>query len=301
VNRPLLAVAVGADATGDPVRALVRALSRRCDVRALSGCSRRPDAVLAVGVDVLASVPAGVRAAVFVEEAAAVEDVPGDVLALAADGRAPEVHAGRGVVVVPKGAIDAESLPPLSLLLRRRWRARLGLPDLLLVAVAAPDPAPALHGVVDVGSAADVPTALAVASAAVVTGAWLSTALALGTPVVTDWGSASGLRAADGEHVIVRPVERVGEALDHLARSELEAAPLARRARLLVEERLDIGTVAGAVASHLGFSPPPAPRPTGSASIDERLDELRTPAVAHIRTRAAAAVAALAAPPQEVQ
>ncbi len=238
---------VAAPGATDEVRALARALARRVDVRALD---RGPDpaAVLAVGADV--PVPDGVP------------------VARVADGT---VTVGAERIALPTGhLVDTAAAPPLPPHVRRRWRERLGLPPLLVVDTAAL--------VTD-----DVPTALAVAAAAVVDLDHLPLALALGCPTVTDADAAAAVGALDGVHVVVG--ERA--AADALAVDDHRAAALSWHGRALAVATLDPAAAATAVLAALGLGPGPGP----VARLDDRLAELGTDPAAPVRRRAAAALA----------
>ena len=168
--RPLVAVACSPGTSGG-LRPLAGALARWVDLRALGRAGDAPDAVLASDPDSLArartvlGLRPGTRTAVV---------VGGDLLVRGPDDR--EV-----VLPLPKGpGVDSASLPPLAPHVRRRWRERFGLAPALVVDTAALAP----H---------DVPTALAVAAAAVVDRNHLPTALALGCPVATDASAAAAV------------------------------------------------------------------------------------------------------------
>lgn len=163
------------------------------------------------------------------------------------------------------------ALPPLAPHVRLRWRQRLGLAPDLVVDTAALAPA-------------DVETALAVAAAAVVDGAHLRLALALGCPAVTEPAAAAALRAVDGDHVVV------GGRSDAvaLAADPVRAARLSHRGRVLVEGAADPPTLDG-WTRHAQVSVQSSRADPGAAVV-VALDELGTAPSAPIRARAAAAL-----------
>jgi hypothetical protein len=150
----------------------------------------------------------------------------------------------------------------------------LGLPDDLVVdtAAVAPD---------------DVPTALAVAAAAVVDARHLPTALALGCPTVTDAASAAAVGAEDGRHV------RLGTRRDAeaLAADDVGAATLSRHGHELAVGRLDPATAAARLVRLWGLADASPAGRVGAA-----LDELGTAPGSLPARRSAAALALFAAP-----
>lgn len=236
----------------EAARPLVRALARSVEVRALD---RAPDAaaVLALGPTVGAG--------------------EGRPVARVADGLVT-VEAER--IALPAGAVvDTATAPPLPPHVRRRWRERLGLPPLLVVDTAAL--------VTD-----DVPTALAVAAAAVVDADHLPLALALGCPTVTDAAAAVTIGAVAGVHVVVGGRDEA----DAVAADDHRAAALSRQGRALAVTALDPAAAAAAVLVALGLT---ATGPV--ARVEARLDELGTTPAAPVRRRAAEALALFAPDP----
>ncbi|HEU5151006.1 MAG TPA: hypothetical protein VFU19_10940 [Iamia sp.] len=213
------------------------------------------DAYLVVGARARHRVPAGARVAV----------VEGDRL----------TTGDRTLTLVPGPAVDTAAWPPIPPHVRRRWRQRLGLPDDLVVATAALDPD-------------DVPTALAVAAAAVVVEPDLPLALALGCPSVVTAEAAEAVGVADGRHVVVggHP-EAVA-----LAADEHRAARLSYRGVRLAREALDPARAADALLRAWGLVPT-----SPVARFDERLDALGTARTGPIRRRVADALALMTAPP----
>ena len=186
---------------------------------------------------------------------------------------------GKPVVVLAyEGAppsLDVRAIPPVTPYVRSRWRRRFGLrPDL----------------VVDV---ADIPgdlrpTALAVAAAVIVHGRdLLLEALAWGAPTVTDAATAEAAEARAGEEVVVGAPAETAALAAALAADPRRAAALGRAGRRLVERGHDPLQAATALRQALGLAAAPSP-------VDQRLDELWTPARARIRERAAGLVAGAA-------
>jgi hypothetical protein len=246
-------VAAGPGAT-EPLRPLVRALAGRVDVRSADRAPT-PAAYLVAGAGALGMVPDGARVAVAdcgrltIGRGDAAEDV--------------DLPTGPGV--------DSAAWPPVPPHVRRRWRARLGLAEDLVVDVEAIAPE-------------DVPTALTVAAAAVVPAAHLPLALALGCPTVTPAGAAADVGAADDTHVVVGG----RAAADALAGDEYRCAVLSREGRHLAVTALDPRRTAEALVRVWGLVP------TGPvARLDERLSELGTAPASPMRRRVADAVAAL--------
>jgi len=167
-----------------------------------------------------------------------------DVVVVRGRRRPAGIDADR-VVHLATGTVDTSRHPPVAPALRREWRALLGLPDDLVVTADHP----ADHRMGD----AHLPSLLAVAAAAVVRGPSLSTALALGTPVVTDPVEARRIGAIDGEHVVVAAPTDAHRVAEALGRDLPRAAALGRRARRLAETRLDLRSTARAVAQRLGL------------------------------------------------
>ncbi|QYG92587.1 hypothetical protein HC251_09155 [Iamia sp. SCSIO 61187] len=252
--RPVVAVVAAGPGATDPLRPLVRALASHVEVRSADR-SATPAAYLVAGAAALGTVP---------------DDVP---VAVAEDGRLV-IGRGEGAVDVdlPAGVgVDSAAWPPVPPHVRRRWRARLGLADDLVVDVRAIDPD-------------DVPTALTVAAAAVVPAAHLPLALALGCPAVTTASAAAAVGAVDGLHVVVG--DRA--AADALAGDDRRCALLSRQGRHLAVTALDPRRAAEALVRGWDLAP------TGPvARLDQRLSELGTAPASPVRRRVAEAVAAL--------
>jgi hypothetical protein len=244
---------VAAPGGTEAVRPLVRALARHVDVRA---ADRAPDPVahLVAGAAALDQVPEGAPVAVAEEDRLAIRR--GD--------------AAQVVDLVTGPTVDTASWPPLPPHVRRRWRQRLGLDPDLVVDTAALDPD-------------DVPTALAVAAAAVVAEPDLPLALALGCPsVVGAEAAAAAVGAVDELHVVVggRPEAEA------LAADDRRAALLSRQARRLARDTLDPARPADVLLRAWGIAP------TGPvARVDERLAELGTAPAGPVRRRVADALA----------
>jgi len=252
-DRPVVAVVAAGPGATEAVRPLVRALAAHVEVRS---ADRAPDAdaYLVAGSAALGRVPVGAPVAVA------------DGGRLQVDRTALDLVGGAGV--------DTAAWPPLPPHVRRRWRQRLGLAPDLVVDTAALDPD-------------DVPTALAVAAAAVVAEADLPLALALGCPSVVTTEAAAGLGAVDQHHVVVgaRP-----EA-DALAGDDRRAALLSRQGHQMARATLDAARTADALLRAWGLGP------TGPvARLDERLDELGPSRTGPVRHRAADAFALLTGP-----
>jgi hypothetical protein len=254
-------VAVVADGPGstEAVRPLVRALARHVEVRSADRVAA-PSAELVIGSG----------------------GFPTDPIT-GSGGGVPTAMVADGEVLLPDGAtidlpgaasVDTAAWPPLPPHVRRRWRRRLGLDPDLVVDTAALDPD-------------DVPTALAVAAAAVVAPADLPLALALGCPSVVTAEAAAGLGAVDGLHVVVggRPEAEA------LAGDDRRAALLSRQGRLLARAALDPARAAEALLRAWGLAP------VGPvARFDERLDELGTSRTGPVRRRVADALVLMTGP-----
>lgn len=256
-SRPVVALVAAPGATTGLVP-FVAALARRVEVRSL-GRAPSPAAVLVMGNGGPASsgVPPGLAVAM-------VEDGVVRVL----DSEGTEVEGGALAVPGAPGVATA-TLPPVAPHVRRRWRQRLGLdPDLVIDTLAL--------------TPEDVPTALAVAAAAVVERRHLSVALALGCPVVAAADDAAVVGAVDGEHVVVGDRHHATA----VAGDEAWAARLSRQGRELAVARLDPDVCASAVLDRLGLGSS-AEEPVAAA-----LDELGTAPGAPIRARLAQVLAA---------
>ena len=134
---------------------------------------------------------------------------------------------------------------------------------------------------------------LAAASVAVVSGPATLLALALGTPVVTSGDTARRLGLRPGRDVEVAADPDAALALaEEIAGDEARAASLSRLARRCAEHHLDLGRPARDVARRLGLT---ATATGPLAHLDDRLDELATPAGSPTRARVADALAVLTA------
>lgn len=238
-----------------------------------------PDAVLATTVDVLRDLPP-VPTAVWVRGEDDLRIAGGFGVEAVLCARRELV--ARGAVHVPRIGIDLRRWPPVSPLVRQRWRERYGLPAELVVGVDPPKDLDELAG------------PLALASVAVLTGPATALALALGTPLVTNPSSARrlGIRAGvDAE------VAATGDAAAAMARAVAAdpdlAAVLSRRGRRFAERHLDLSRPAQTLRVRLGLDPQPVP--SGVDVALARLDELATPPVGPIRHRLAEAVEPLIA------
>lgn len=194
----------------------------------------------------------------------------------------PQVATHLDAVVIPHPALDPAEHRPVTPFVRARWRRRLDLADTLVVDVRA--------GHAGGPSLPDrlVPTALAVAAAAVVDDRWIDVALALGTPVVTDASSARRIGATDGIEVVTASPEECWETARALARDLPRAAALGRAGRRHCEHRHDLRTPAAEVAGLLGLA---APDLDAERIVRRHLSELWTPADARVAARASAALA----------
>jgi hypothetical protein len=189
---------------------------------------------------------------------------------------APELDATR-TLVIPGDLVDVDAHPPLSPFVRARWRERLGLPTHLVVRVGYPDPWPT--------DDAAIVAALAVCSAAAVRGPWTTTALALGTAVVTDESEAERLGARNGVDLrIAEPVSALAQS-EALAADWPQAGRLGHGARRLIEEQHSWSALARAVLSRLGVEPPRLPH-FPLAGLQARLDDLDTPPASPAALRA---------------
>lgn len=188
----------------------------------------------------------------------------------------PELVA-RGAVLVPPLGIEADRWPAVAPLVRRRRREQLGLPE---------------HHVVrgdELAEGAELEAALAVASAAVVSGPATLLAAALGTPTVTSSETAKRLGLRPGRDVEVAASPDAALALAAaIAADDARAAALSRRARRCAEHHLDLGRPARLVAERLGLVDRPA---TPEGRLGRRLDELATPAGSPTWARTGAALA----------
>lgn len=290
MSRPPLELLV-APGTGERIAPLAHRLMRWCDPRAADRALPRPAARLA----------SSWRAPSL--EAALGEGEPplalwvsggGEVKAAAALlGRCqvvltdqPELIArlGEAALLVPGPGLDPRVHRPLTPFVRSRWRSRLGFPaDFVVDARAGSDAVPERL----------VPTALALAGAAVVDTRWLDLALALGTPVVTDAASARRAGATSGTEVLVADPGEAGSVAADVAGDLPRAAALGCAGRRLCERRHDLGGAAAELVRRLQVS---VPLRSAEALVQQRLDEMWAPPDAQVAVRARAAVAAFAGP-----
>lgn len=248
------------------LRPLAAALARRTDLRSL-GRADRPVALLASDRAALDRARRSGRGAA-VAAGASVED---GHLVVFGDG-----IEGRRLPLPSAPRVSTSTLPPLAPHVRRRWRRRLGLADDLVVDTAALDPL-------------DVPTALAVAAAAVVDARHLPAALALGCPVVTDASSARRVGAVDGQEVVVGNRDDAAA----LAADDRRASGLSRRAHDLAVTRFDPSTTASRLLDLWGLADE-----TPKGRVEAALADLGTAPGAAPRRRVADALV-LFAPPGE--
>lgn len=274
--------------TGGRIAPLVRRLASWCDPRAPDRSLGRPAARLASSwrAPALEQALADGQPPVALwvsglAEAEAAATLLGRCRVVVTD--RPEVAAHLDATVIPHPALDPAEYRPLTPFVRSRWRRRLGLASDLVVDARS-------------GSLADrlVPTALAVAAAAVADDRWLDLALALGTAVVTGADSARRIGATDGIEVVTATPGEAGEMARALARDLPRAAALGRAGRRACERRHDLRTPAAEVAERLGV---------GGTDLDaehvvrRHLGELWTPAGARVAARASAALAGFAPRP----
>lgn len=287
MTRPVLGLLV-APGTADRAGALVRRLGRWCDPRALDASTPPVAAVLATGSAVpgLAAVLAGRPGpvGVWVEDERELDGarvVVGGADVVVTPSPSVALALGDRAVRLPDPAIEADAIGAVPPFVRERWRRRAGLDPCWVVALGVPG-ASALPDDA-------VPTALAVAAAAAVVGPHLVTALALGTPVVTDADTAAWVGAEPGEDLLVAPPVDAVAVAGVLAADPVRAASLSRRARRLVERRFDLAPGALELAGRLGLVPS-----TGDpfAAVSSALAGLGTPPGARPAVRAAEALAA---------
>ena len=130
-----------------------------------------------------------------------------------------------------------------------------------------------------------IPAALAVCSVAVVRGRWLLTALALGTPVVTDASSARHIGATEHVHVAVGSLAGATDTARALAADPARATALGWGGRMLVEQQHDLDDLARRLVVDLGIGPSGLPS-AALAGLDAALDELGTPIGSPVAIRA---------------
>jgi hypothetical protein len=190
----------------------------------------------------------------------------------------PLVPDGGRHVRVRRGAADLERWPWFPPFVRARNRRRVGLPDTAIdVRASAANPIP--HD--------DVPTALALAPAAVVDEEWLLVALALGTLCVATEDVVSSVAPERGREFVA--IGSPGE-LGELASTLATASDQARRSRAAraFASTLDLAQVARRVLRSLGIEDS-----GGRDDLATRLSELGTPATSAVARRALGAAAAL--------
>jgi hypothetical protein len=181
-------------------------------------------------------------------------------------------------VRVRRGAADLERWPWFPPFVRARNRRRVGLSDAAIdVRASAANPIP-----LD-----DVPTALALASAAVVDEEWLLVALALGTLCVATEDVVSSVVPEPGRDVVT--IGDPGE-LGELASALATAPDQARRSRAgrAVASTLDLAHGGRRVLRSLGIEDS-----GGRDDLATRLSELGTPATSAVARRALGAAATL--------
>jgi hypothetical protein len=181
-------------------------------------------------------------------------------------------------VRVRGGAADLERWPWFPPFVRARNRRRVGLPDTAIdVRASAAKPIP--HD--------DVPTALALAPAAVVDEEWLLVALALGTLCVATEDVVSSVAPERGrEFVAIGSPGELGELASTLATAP-DQARRSRAARAFAST-LDLAQVARRVLRSLGIEDS-----GGRDDLATRLSELGTPATSAVARRALGAAATL--------
>jgi hypothetical protein len=264
------------------VEPLVRALGRFAVVRAPDRALATPDARVATSTDAPGLPDAlhdeAVPLAVALREG---EEPPAELVAhvsaLLVARRPGMPPFGAPVVAWPHPSIDTAAHPPLSPLVRRRWRRMLGLPDELVVVLGF-DPVTPLPD-------AAIASALAICDAAAVRGPWTLLALALGTPLVTDALSAQRLGARDDREVALATPANAVEEARHLAGDVRRATRLGAGGRRLAEQVHDVAPYALALARRLGIVVAERPHDV----LQARLTELGTPPGAHVMLRALAA------------
>jgi hypothetical protein len=248
--------------------ALLHALHDRCDLRAHDPAAPAVWARLVTSTRVSA-LPHLLRdPAVPVAVALEPGDVPppdvrARVAALVVETPAEAADLGPAAVVVSDLAIDGAAHPPLGPFNRARRRVQLGLPADLVVHVGLPEG--------DSVGPASLPAALALAAAAAVSGEWFVTALALGTPLVTDAATAARYRARDDIEVAIHDADAL-DAVRALAADPVRAARLSRGAVTLFSGAFDARGAAVELLDRLGGTVPFPER-----LLRLRLDELHTP------------------------
>jgi hypothetical protein len=293
-SRPSIGVA--GDHFPAPLIQLLGEVGRWCHVMALTAdvtgpldavVARRPALLDAPGV--VAATPG--RVAVWVDGEEELDDsrVAGADLILS-DQSSVLDRTGAPSLLVPTGA-EFPTARWVAPHVRSRIRAAGGLPALLVVEHDGAD-----WRVWPTGrrlAAEGAETALACASAAVATDpARLLTALAWGTPTVTDRDSAAAVGADVGVHVLVADsVDQRRQMGRRVAADLAVAARLSTRGRQLVETRHSPRRAAACLVRRLGLGPAaPFALPD---PLSARLGEFDTPSSAVVAGRAARAAEAL--------
>ncbi|MCW2694213.1 MAG: hypothetical protein JWM67_2817 [Mycobacterium sp.] len=289
---PTLGLAVRAGST-DGLVPLLGALRRWCEPLTLGHEGAPPVAVLATSLR--APVPAALPLAVVVRTVAELDEpLVADARVVVSDDPAVVAAARarhRTAVLAPPPAPDMQGqlIPPF---VRERLRRLRGLPaDAVLRGGhgrwfwhGSPEPL------------ADdlVATALGCAAVVIATGRDLLGALLWGAPCVTDPATAAELGLTDGGEVLVAASDTDRDALAaDLLGDPRRAAALSRAGRSAARDLLDVDTAAARLVVALGLA---AGGPRGGLRVvDAHLTALDTPPRAHVRARAARAIAALPA------
>jgi len=259
VTLPLLGLALGRRAPASLVP-LLAAASTWCRPRALDPAAGEPAAVLAREESVRA-LPPGARLALWAEAPEEVDSAAGRraVAVVSDDPSTVEAAGGRGVFAASERHARARSF--LSPFVRHRLRQARGLPARAVLEQTA-EGWRWSEGRVPLEQEL-VPTALAVAAAAVVTERdRLLEALAWGAPSVSDAETASAIRAVAGRDVVVAddPARR-RELASNLAADVERAAGLSWAGRRLVERWHDAGSGAIRLVDLLALRPIPRESP----------------------------------------
>jgi len=198
-----------------------------------------------------------------------------------------QLEVGDRALLWRRDAVSAADHPYLSPFVRERWRHRLGLPREMVLEFGSTRPSPI--------AAADAYASLAVCSAAVVRGPLLLSALALGTPVVTDPAAALAIGAEPAVHLVAASSAEARTVADALAHDPARATSIGWGGRQLVEDHHDLGRLAFATIAALGIGPqefPGAPL----ARLDAELEALGTPLSSPVALRALRRTASIAGP-----
>lgn len=238
----------------------MRALAVRVEVWSADRCPA-PDAVLVAGSAAASRAPDGVPRA----------ELDGAVLRVTT-----RTGAAADPMAVPVAPPDGPAGPPIPPHVRRRWRERLGIDPDLVVDVAAL-------------TAADRPTALAVAAAAVVPADALALALSLGCPTVARRADAAAIGAHRGEVEVVDGRDPTLTDARALAADDRAAARLSRVAAAWAHRRSP-DSAASALLDAWGLSGGAGVLPCPRDLVPARLDELGTAPAAAVRARTEAAL-----------